>query len=133
MKDFIKYCDDTKKRNWGFNNFYRRVIKKDIGKEEYSNIEEAILQKEETTKRIVKPRKSKKFNYLKYTPVNENILQPNEIVVHQENSKLSYANALKQNINHKPPTNNTTDRTSEKPTLQHQLQSFSAKLIKRNT
>ena len=53
-------------------------------------------------------------------------------MVQQGNFKLSYANALKQNINHKPPTNNTIDRTSERPTLQQQLQSFSAKLTKRN-
>ena len=39
----------------------------------------------------------------------------------QGSSKLSYANALKQNINHKTPTNNTTDRTSERPTSQQQL------------
>ena len=43
-------------------------------KEDYRNIEEAILQKVETIKRTVKQRKSKKFNYLKYKPVNENII-----------------------------------------------------------
>ena len=90
-------------------------------KEDYRNIEEAILQKVETIKGTVEQRKSKKFNYLKYKLVNENIIWPNETVVQQDNSKLSYANALKQNIYHKPPTNNTTARTSGRPTLQQQL------------
>ena len=67
-----------------------------------------------------------------YKPVNDKTLQPNETVVQQGNSRLSYANALKQNINHKPPANNTTDRTSERPTLQQQLKSLSAKPTRRN-
>ena len=87
-------------------------------KEEYRNIEELILQNLETTKRTIKHRKFKKFNYLKYKPANENIVQPNETVVQQGNSKLSHTNALKQNINHKPPTNNTTVLSSKRPTLQ---------------
>ena len=49
--------------------------------------------------------KFKKFNYLKYKPANDKALQPNETVVQQCNSKLSYANA-----------NNTTDSISERPT-----------------
>ena len=43
-------------------------------KEDYRNIEEAILQKLETIKGTVEQRKSKKFNYLKYKLVNENII-----------------------------------------------------------
>ena len=57
-------------------------------KEDYRNIEEAILQNEETIKRTVKQRKSKKFNFLKYKPVNQNIIWPNETVVQQGKSKL---------------------------------------------
>ena len=59
-----------------------------------------------------------------YKSVNDKTLQPNETAVQQGNSKLSYTNALKQNINHKPPTNYTTDQTSERPTLKLQLKSF---------
>ena len=103
-----------------------------MGKEDCRNIEEAILQKVETIKRTVKQGKPKKLNYLKYKPVNENIIWPNETVVQQVNSKLSYANALKRNIYHKPPTNNTTARTSGRPTLQQQLKSFSTKHTRRN-
>ena len=35
-------------------------------------------------------------------------------------------------MNHKPSTNNTTDRIYERPTLQQQLKSFSAKCTRRN-
>ena len=90
-------------------------------KEKYRNIEEDILSNEETVKLTLKQHKFEKLNYLKYKPANENTLQPNETVDQQGSSKLPYANALKQNINHKAPTNNTTDRTSERPTSQQQL------------
>ena len=39
---------------------------------------------------------------------------------------------MKQNINHKPPTNNSRERPSERPTLQQQLKKFSAKHTRRN-
>ena len=55
-----------------------------------------------------------------YKSVNDKTLHPNETAVQQ----LSYTNALKQNINHKPPTNYTTDQTSERSTLKQQLKSF---------
>ena len=38
----------------------------------------------------------------------------------------------KTSVVHKPPTNNTTDRTSERLTLQQQLKSFRAKHTRRN-
>ena len=41
-------------------------------------------------------------------------------MVQHGNSKLSYANVLKQNIYHKPPINNTTDQTKDRSTLQQQ-------------
>ena len=100
--------------------------------ENYRNIEEVILQNEETTKRTLKQQKFKKFNHLKHKPANDKTLQPNETVIQQGDSKLSYANALKQNINHKSHTNNPTDRISKRPTLQQQIKSFRAKHTRRN-
>ena len=132
MKDIVKYCEDTIKETAALINSTEVPLKQNMEKEEYSNTEGVILQNEETAKRTLKQQKFKKFNYLKYKPTNDKILQPNETVVQQGNSKLSYANALKQNINHKPPTNNTTDRTSERPTLNQQLKLFSSKYKRRN-
>ena len=132
MKDIVKYCEDTTKETAALINSTEVSLKQNMEKEEYRNIERVILQNEETTKRTLKQQKFKRFNYLKYKPTNDKTLQPNETVAQQGNSKLSYANALKQNINHKPPINNTTDRTSERKTLQHQLKFFNAKHKRRN-
>ena len=135
MKDIVKYCKDTIKEIGALINFTETTLKQSMEKEEYINIEEVILQNEENTKRTVKQkkkkRKKKKFNYLKYKPANDKTLQQIVTLIQQGNPKLSYANALKQNINHKPPTNNTTDQTSERPTLQHHFY-FSTKHTRRN-
>ena len=95
-------------------------LKQNIEKEEYRNIEEVILQNEEKTKCNLKQRKFKKFNYLKYKPANNKNQLLYETMVQHGNSKLSYANVLKQNIYHKPPINNTTDQTKDRSTLQQQ-------------
>ena len=81
-----------------------------------------------------KARKIQEVQLIKvYKSSNEKILLPNERVVQQGNSILSYANTLKENINHKQPTNNTTDQASERPNLQQlQLKSSSAKHTRRN-
>ena len=117
IKDIVRHCDDTIKETGALINSTEASLKQNMEKEQYRNIEEVILQNKETTNDTLKQQKNTKFNCLKYKPDNGKTLQPNEIVVQQGNSQLSYANALKQNISHKPPTNNTTDRTSERPTL----------------
>ena len=127
MKDIVKYCDDTIKETGALINSTEASLKQNLEKEEYRNIEEVILQNEETTKNTLKQGKSKKLNYLKYKTTNDKTLKSNETVVYLGNSKLSYANALKQNIHHKPPTNNITDITSDRPTLQQPLKLFRAK------
>ena len=132
MKDIVKYCNDTIKETGALIHSTKASLKQNIEKEEYRKTEEVIPQNEETTKRTLKQRKFKKFNYLKYKHANDKTLQPNETVVQQDNSKLSYTNALKQNVNYEPPTDNTTDWTSERPTLQQQLKSFSTKHTKRD-
>ena len=78
------------------------------------------MKNEETTKRNLKKKNQGiqftsiillmiklKLNETVVLPANDKTLQLNETVVQQGNSKLSYINALKQNINHKPPTSNT--------------------------
>ena len=42
-----------------------------MGKEEFQKIKEMISRKEEATKRILKQRKFKKFNFLKHKPDTE--------------------------------------------------------------
>ena len=80
------------KRSWFFNKFYCSIIEQNMEKEEYRNIEEVILQNEETTKRPPKQQKLKKFNYLNHKPAIDKTLLSNETVIQQSNSKLTYAN-----------------------------------------
>ena len=109
MKDITKYCNNTIKETGALINSTEASLKQNMEKEEHGNTEAVILQNEGTTKHTLKQQKFKKFNYLKYKPAKDKTLWPNETVVQQGNSKLSYVNALKQNINCKPPTNNTTE------------------------
>ena len=122
MKDIVKYCDETIKETSALINSTEALLKQNMEREEYRSIEEVILQNEETTKSTLKQRKFNEFSYLKYKFANEKTLQPNETMVQQGNSKLSHENSFKQSINHKPPTNNTSYRTCERPTLQQQPQ-----------
>ena len=71
MKDIVIYCYDTIKENGALTNSTEAPLKQNMEKVEYKNIEAVILQNEERRKRTVKQRKFKKFNYLKYKPVNE--------------------------------------------------------------
>ena len=81
----------------------------------------------QSTKCTLKQRKFKKFNYLKYKPANDKTRQLNKKMIQKSSSKLFYGNALKQYNNQKPPSDNTTDQTSKRPTLQQKLKSFSSK------
>ena len=64
MKDIVKCCDDTIKETGALINSTEASLKRNMSKEEHRNIEEVILQNEETTKHTLKQRKFKKFNYL---------------------------------------------------------------------
>ena len=79
-KDIVKYCDDTIKETGALINSTEALLKQNMEIEEYRDIEEVILQNEETTKCTLKQQKFKKFNYLKYKPVNDKTLQPIETV-----------------------------------------------------
>ena len=132
MKDILKYCEDTINKTGASIKSTEALSKQNMEREEYRNIKEVVLPNEETTKRTLKQREFKKLNYQKYKPANDKILQPNETMLQKGNSILSLENALKQNINSKPPTNNTTDRTSEISTLKQQLKAFSTKHTRQN-
>ena len=47
------------------------LLKQNKEKKEYRNIEEVILQNEETTKSTLKEQKFKRFKYQKYKPIND--------------------------------------------------------------
>ena len=57
MKDIVKYCYNAIKENGVLKNSTEALLKQNIEKEEYKNIEEVILQNKETTKHTVKQQK----------------------------------------------------------------------------
>ena len=62
MKDIVKYSGDTTKELGNLINSSAASLKQNMKKEEYRNIEEVILQNEETTKGTLKQQKLKKLN-----------------------------------------------------------------------
>ena len=74
MKDIVKHYEDTIKETGALIRSTKASLKRHMEKEEYRNIEELILQNEETTKCTLTQRNFKKLNYLKYKPANEKSL-----------------------------------------------------------
>ena len=64
MKDIVKYCSNTIKETGALTNSTEASLKRNMEKEEYRNVEEVILQNEETTRCKLKQWKFNKFNYL---------------------------------------------------------------------
>ena len=54
MKDIVKYCSNTIKETGALTNSTEASLKRNMEKEEYRNVEEVILQNEETTKCTLK-------------------------------------------------------------------------------
>ena len=94
-------------------------------KEEFQKIKETISRNEEATKRVLKQRKFKKFNYLKRKPDTERNKKISQTTTIQDTLKPTYASTLKNNTNVASRSiNQNTNTTSERPTLHQKLQSF---------
>ena len=65
MKDIVKYCDDAVKETGALINSTEASLKQNM--EEKKNVKGVIFQNVETTKRTLKQRKLKKFNYTSIT------------------------------------------------------------------
>ena len=97
-------------------------------KEEFQKIRETISRNEEATKRVLKQRKFKKFNYLKQRPDTERNRKTSQTTTIQDTLKPTYASILKNNTNVASNSiNQNTNPTGERPTLQQKLQSFTSK------
>ena len=87
-----------------------------------------ISRNEEATKRVLKQRKFKKFNYLKQRPDTERNQKTSQTTTIQDTLKPTYASILKNNTNVASNSiNQNTNPTGERPTLQQKLQSFTSK------
>ena len=95
MKGIVKFCDKTISETAARINSTEKALKQSMEKEEVQKIKETISRNEEATKRILKQRKFKKFNYLKYktdTETNQKISQTATI---QDTLKTTHARILK--------------------------------------
>ena len=71
MKGIVKFCDKTKSENAAHIISTENALKQNIGKEEFQNIKQTVSRNKEATKRVLKQRKFKKFNYLQHKPDTE--------------------------------------------------------------
>ena len=91
-----------------------------------------ISRNEEATKRVLKQRKFKKFNYLKHKPDTERNQKTSQTTTIQDNLKPTYASIFKYNTNVASNSiNQNTNPTGERPTLQQKLRSFTSKQFKK--
>ena len=122
MKGIIKFCDKTAHINSTEN-----ALKQNMEKEEFQEIKQTISRNEEATKRVLKQRKFKKFNYLKHKPDTERNQKTSQTTAIQDTLKPTYASILKNNTNLTSNSiNQNTNPTGERPTLQQRLQSFTS-------
>ena len=69
MKGIVKYFDKTISETAAHITSTEKALKQNMEKEEFQNIKETISRNEEATKRVLKRRKFKKFNYLKHNQI----------------------------------------------------------------
>ena len=128
MKGIVKFCDKTKSENAAHIISTENALKQNIGKEEFQNIKQTVSRNKEATKRVLKQRKFKKFNYLKHKPDTERNQKTSQTTTIQDNLKPTYASIFKYNTNVASNSiNQNTNPTGERPTLQQKLQSFTSK------
>ena len=109
-------------------NSTEKALKQNMEKKEFQKIKETISRNEEATKRVLKQRKFKKFNYLKHKPDTERNQKTSQTTTIQDNLKPTYASIFKYNTNVASNSiNQNTNPTGERPTLQQKLQSFTSK------
>ena len=71
MKEIVKFCDKTISETATHINSIEKALKQNMQKEEFQKMKETISRNEEATKRVIKQKKFKEFNYLKHKPDTE--------------------------------------------------------------
>ena len=126
MKVIVKFCDKTMTKTATHIDSAEKTLKQNIEKEKFKKIKETISRNEEATKRVLKQRKFKKFNYLNHKPDTERNQQTSQTTT--ITLKPTYASILKNNTNIASNSiNQNTNRTGERSTLHQKLQSFTSK------
>ena len=71
MKRIVKFWEKTIRETAGHIHSTERALKQNVKKEQFQKIKETISRNEDATKRVLKQRKVKNFNYLKRKPYTE--------------------------------------------------------------
>ena len=122
MKGIVKFCDKTISETAAHINSTENALKQNMEKEEFQKIKETISRNEEATKRVLKQRKFKKFNYLKHKPDTERNRKTSQTTTIQDTLKPTYASILNNNANVASSSiNQNTNPTGERPKLQQKL------------
>ena len=128
IKGIVKFCDKTISETAAHINSTENALKQNMENEELQKIKETIYRNEEATKRVLKQRKFKKFNYLKHKPDTERNQKTSQTTTIQDTLKPTYASILKNNTNVASSSiNQNRNPNGERPTLQQKLQSFTSK------
>ena len=122
MKGIVKFCDKTIFESAAHISSTEKTLRQNMEKEEFQKIKETISRNEEATKRVLKQRKFKKFNYLKQRPDTERNRKTSQTTTIQDTLKPTYASILKNNTNVASNSiNQNTNPTGERLTLQQKL------------
>ena len=128
MKGIVKFCDKTISEAAAYITSTEKALKQNMAKEEFQKIKEIISRNEEATKRVLKQKKIKKFNYKKHKPDTERNQKTSQTTTIQDTLKPTYARISKNNTNIASNIiKQYTNPTGERPTLQQKLQSFTSK------
>ena len=92
MKGIVKFCDKTIFESAAHISSTEKTLRQNMEKEEFQKIKETISRNEEATKRVLKQRKFKKFNYLKHKPDTE---RNQKNITNHSNTRYPEANICK--------------------------------------
>ena len=122
MEDVLSFCDKTIKETNTKINQTEGILKKQLGKNEYEEMQKEIKSNDASTKNILHQRKLKIFNNLKHKPKAQ--IKVTTIKETENKEKPTYGEKNPRNPSRRQNlTNNLESNTT--PNMQERLQSMS--------
>ena len=122
MEDVLSFCDKTIKETNTKINQTEGILKKQLGKNEYEEMQKEIKSNDASTKNILHQRKLKIFNNLKHKPKAQ--IKVTTIKETENKEKPTYGEKKTRNPSRRQNlTNNLESNTT--PNMQERLQSMS--------
>ena len=124
MKDLASFCGKTIKETKTKIDQTENILKQQLGKNEFEELQKTIKSSEASTKKILHQRKFRKFNNLKYKSKVQ--VKARTIEETGNTEKPTYAEILSKSLNPSKRQNLTTNLESKaKPNIHERLQSMS--------